>query len=104
MECLAAAPRRTGGTAPSLPAGELLHRGRVVVTQLGNEARPQLGRIAVQVIPPGEAEVREGAGKNQRPRSLRSGCREEDFGRAALATPEKHRSFEADGVHDGFDL
>ena len=49
---LAAAPRRAGGAAPSLPAGELLHRGRVVLTQLAHEARPQLGRIAVQVVPP----------------------------------------------------
>ena len=48
--------------------------------------------------------MREGAGKDQRPRSLRSCCREEDGGRATLARPEKHRSLEADGVHDGFDL
>jgi hypothetical protein len=87
-----------------LPPGELLRRGRVVVTQLGHEARPELGRIALEVVPPVEAEVREGAGEDQRPRSLRSCCREEDGDRAALATPEKDRSFEADGVHDGLDL
>src|SRR5258707_394866 len=51
---LAAAPRGDGGAAKSLQAGELLRRWRVVVTQLAHEARPQLGRIAVQVIPPGD--------------------------------------------------
>ena len=101
---LAAAPRRDGGAAPSLPAGELLHRGRVDLTQLVHEARPQLGRIAVQVIPAVGEGVRGGAVKNQRPRSLRSCCREEDGGRAAIARPEKHRSFEAGGVHDSLDL
>ncbi len=82
----------------------MLHRGRVVVTQLGHEARPQLGRIAVQVVPPGEAEVREGAGEDQCPRSLRSCCREDHGGRPTLASRVKHRLSEADGVHDGLDL
>ena len=41
----------TAARPTSLQAGELLHRGRVVVTQLAHEARPQLGRIAVQVVP-----------------------------------------------------
>ena len=78
--------------------------GRVVLTQLGKEARPQLGRVAVHVVPPGEAEVREAAGKNQRPCSLRSCCREDDGGRATLAQTEDDGLSEADGVHDGLDL
>ncbi len=88
FECRTAAPRRARGAEPSLPAGELLHRGCVVLTQLRHEARPQLGRIAVKVVPPLETEVREAAGEDQRPRSLRSCCREHDGGRAALAATE----------------
>ena len=83
-------PRRRRAKKPA--SGRAAHRGRVVLTELGHEARPQLGRIAVQVIPAVDEGVREGAGKNQRPRSLRSCCREEDGGRAALARPEKHRA------------
>ena len=48
---LTAAPRRHGRRGEGLPAGELLHRGRVVLTQLRHEACPHLGRIAVQVVP-----------------------------------------------------
>ena len=104
FECRTAAPRRADGAAEFLLAGELLRRGRVVLTQFGYQALPQLGRIAVKVVPPVEAQVRERAGKNQRPRSLRSCCREDHGGRAALAQTEDDGLSEADGVHDGLDL
>src|SRR5271167_4787658 len=71
-ECLTAAPRRADGAAEFLEAGDLLRRWGVVLTQLGYEARPQLGRIAIHVVPPGVAEDRERTGEDQRPRSLRS--------------------------------
>ena len=103
LECRTAAPRRAGGAAEFLPSGELLRRGRVVLTQLGYQARSQLGRVAVDVVPPGSGK-RERAGEDQRPRSLRSCCREDDGGRAALADTENDGLSEADGVHDGLDL
>ena len=105
LECLAAAPRRAGGAAECLQAGELLHRGRVVLTQLGHEARPQLGRVALEVVPARrEAEVRNVPVRiNARVRSGRVAAKTMD-GRAALANPEKHGPSEADGVHDGLDL
>ncbi len=56
------------------------------------------------VVPPLEAEVRERAVENQRPRSLRAGCSEDDGGRAALTHTEDDGPSEADGVHDGLDL
>ena len=42
--------------------------------------------------------------EDQRPRSLRSCCREDDGGRAALAQTEDDGLSEAGGVHDGLDL
>ena len=104
LECRTAAPPRADGAAEFLPAGDLLRRRRVVLTQLGKDARPQLGRVAIDVVPPGEAEVRVRAGEDQRPRSLRSCCREDHGGRAALAHTEDDGLSEADGVHDGLDL
>ena len=104
FECRTAAPRRADGAAEFLHAGDLLRRRRVVLTQLGYEARPKLGRVAVHVVPPVEAEERERAGEDQRPRSLRSFCREDHGGRAALAQTEDDGLSEADGVHDGLDL
>ena len=104
LGCRAAAPRRADGAAEFLQAGELLHRRRVLLTQLGQEARPQLGRVAVHVVPPASGEEREGAVEDQRPRSLRPCCREDDGGRATLAHPEDGGFSEADGVHDGLDL
>ena len=82
--------------------GELLSRRRVVLTQLGNEARPHFGRV--DVVPPGEAPIRDRAGKDQRPRSLRSRCCENNGRRSTLAHTEEGGFFEADGVHDGLDL
>ena len=52
-ECRTAAPRRADGAAEFLQARDLLGRRRVVLTQLGYEARPQLGRVALDVVPPG---------------------------------------------------
>ena len=104
---LAAAPlphAGADGAAEFLEAGELLNRRRVVLTQLGKEARPQLGRVAIHVVPPGEAPIRVRAGKDQRPRSLRSCCREHDGGRSAVAHTEDDGLSEADGIHDGLDL
>ena len=40
-----------GVAAHFLEAGELFRRRRVVLTQLGKDARPQLGRVAIQVVP-----------------------------------------------------
>jgi hypothetical protein len=82
----------------------LLHRRRVVLTQLGKEARPHLGRVAVDIVPPGDDVVRGRAGEDQRPGSLRSCRREDDGGRAALAQGEEDGLSEAGGVHDGLDL
>ena len=42
--------------------------------------------------------------QDQRPRSVRTGCGENHGGRAALAQTENDGLFEADRVHDGFDL
>ena len=50
------------------------------------------------------ADERERAAEDQRPGSLRSCCREDDGGRAALAQTEDDGLSEADGVHDGLDL
>ena len=54
-ECRTAAPPRADGAAEFLDAGDLLRRRRVVLTQLGKVARPQLGRVALDVVPPGVA-------------------------------------------------
>ena len=51
-DCRTAAPRRADGAADFLQAGDLLHRRRVLLAQLGKAARPQLGRVAVDVVPP----------------------------------------------------
>ena len=102
--CRTAAPRRADGAADFLHAGDLLRRRRVVLTQLGKEARPQLGRVAIEVVPAGAGHERERAVEDQRPRSLRSFCREHDGLRAALAHTEDDGLSEADGVHDGLDL
>ena len=42
--------------------------------------------------------------RNQRPRSLRSCCREDNGGRAALTQTEEDGLSKADGVHDGLDF
>src|SRR4051812_10181720 len=104
FECCTAAPRRADGAAELLQAGDLLRRRRVVLTQFGKKARPQLGRVAVDVVPPGEAGERERAVEDQRPRSLRSFCREDHGGRTALAHTEDGRFCKADGVDDRLDL
>src|ERR1700751_4541793 len=70
LGCCAAAPRREGDAAEFLEAGDLLRRRRVVLTQLGKGARPQLGRVAIQVVPATAGRVRERAVEDQRPRSL----------------------------------
>jgi hypothetical protein len=103
-ECLTAAPPREDGAAEFLHAGELLRRRRVVRAQLRKDARPYLCWVAVHVVPPCVDGERSRAGKDQCPRSLRSCCREDDGGRAALAHTEDDGIFEADGVHDGLDL
>jgi len=90
--------------AQFLRAGDLLRRRRVVLTQLGNDARPQLGRVVIQVVPAGAGHGRERAIEDQRPRSLRSLCRKRDGLWAALAHTEYDGLCEADGVHDGLDL
>ena len=51
-ECRTAAPPRADGAPEFLQAGELLSRRRVVLTQLGKDARPQLGRVPIEVVPP----------------------------------------------------
>ena len=78
--------------------------GVYVLTQLGKDARPQLGRVAIEVVPPGTGHERVRAVKDHRPRSLRSFCREEDGLRATLAHTEDGGLSETDGVHDGLDL
>src|SRR4029077_10690556 len=92
------------GAAVFLKPGELLSRGRVVLTQLGKEARPQLGRVAIHVVPSCEAQIRDRAVKDQRPRSLRSCCRENNGRKSAVTQTEDDGLSEAGGVHDGLDL
>ena len=104
LGCCAAAPRRARAAAQFLYAAHLLRRRRVFFTQLGHQARPQLGRVAIQVVPAGAGHDRERAVEDQRPRSLRSCCRKHDGLWAALAHTEDGRLSEADGVHDGLDL
>jgi hypothetical protein len=103
---LSAAPLPHAERAPrpnSCPVGELLCGRCVVLTQHARYAGPQLGRVAVEVVPSHWGE-RERGGEDQRPRSPWSCCREQHGGRAALARTEKDGLFEADGVHDGLDL
>ena len=66
--------------------------------------RPQLGRVALDVVPPLRAEERIRVGEDQRPRSLRSCCREKNGRKSAVIKTEKNGASEADGVHDGLDL
>ena len=106
MAMLSAAPlphRRADGAVHFQHVGDLLRRRRVVLTQFRNEACPQLGRVAIQVFPLGCHE-RQRAAEDQRPGSLRSFCREDDGGRAALKQSEEDGVSEADGVHDSLDL
>ena len=96
--------------AEFLHAGDLLHRQHVpltelgyILTGLGDKARQHLGRVAIEVVPPGwHGRVR--AVEDQRPRSLWSFCREDNGGRAALTHTEEDGFFEAGGVHHGLDL
>ena len=104
LGCCTAAPRRAGGADEFLGAGDLLSRRRVVLTQLGKGARPQLGRVAIQVVPAGAVHERERTVEDQRPRSLRSFGRKHDGLRAALAHSEEDGLSESDGVNDGLDL
>ena len=99
-----AAPRRADGAADFLHPGDLLHRRHIVLTQLGYQARPQLGRVALDVVPPRDAEERIRVGEDQRPRSLQSCCRENNGRKSAVIKTEKNGPSEADGVHDGLDL
>jgi hypothetical protein len=87
-----------------LPAGEMLRGRGVILTQLGYEARPQLGRVAVHVVPPREAPMRDGVDEDQCARSLRSCCREHHGGCSAVTQTGDDGLSEADGVHDGLDL
>ena len=61
-------PHAERGAAEFLEAGDRLRRRGVVLTQLGYDARPQLGRVALDVVPPGEDAECERAGEDQRPR------------------------------------
>jgi hypothetical protein len=44
-------PHAENVARPISCAGDLLRRRRVVLTQLGKGARPQLGRVTIQVVP-----------------------------------------------------
>jgi hypothetical protein len=85
-------------------AGDPLHRRHVILTQLAYEARPQLGRVALEIIPAVDEGERRRTAENQRPRSFRSRCGEKDGSRAALAHTDKGGPSEAHGIHDGLDL
>ena len=67
-------------------------------------ARPQLGRVAIHVVPSCEAQIRDRAVKDQRPRSLWSCCRENNGRKSAVTYTEDDGLDEAGGVHDGLDL
>ena len=102
--CRTAAPVGLDRAGHFLPAGEVLRGRGVILTQLGYEARPQLGRVAVHVIPPREAPIWDGVDEDQCPRSLRSCCREHHGGCSAVTQTGDDGLSEADGVHDGLDL
>ncbi len=90
LERLAAAPRRAA--ARHKPASGRAAAPRACSPHPARArgapaARPDRGRSH----PSRRRRSTRRAGKNQRPRSLRSCCREDDGGRAALARPEKHR-------------
>ena len=101
---LVAAPVPHAERAEFLEAGELLRRRGVLLTQFGYEACPQLGRVAIDVVPPGEADERERVVEDERPRPLRSCCREHHGGRSALAHTKEDGLPKAGGIHDGLDL
>jgi hypothetical protein len=96
-------PQAERTARPNSCARDLLHRRHVILTHLGNAARPQLGRVAIEVVPP-DLHERIRAGEDQRPGSLRSGCREDHGGRPGVAQSEEDGVFRAGGVHDGLDL
>ena len=104
LACRTAAPCRADSATEFLQADDLLSRRRVFLPQLGKGACPQLGQVATQVVPAAAGQERERTVEDQRPRSLRSFCREHDGLRAALAHAEEHGLSESDGVHDGLDL
>ena len=102
--CHTAAPPGAHGAAAFLEAGELLDRRRVVLTQLGKESRPQLGRVAIHVFPPREAPIRDGAVKDQRAHSLGPRCRKHHGDRSTVTQTGHDGLAEADRVHDSLDL
>ncbi len=67
-------------------------------------ARPQLGRVAIDVVPPAAWAKRVRLGEDQRPGSLRSCCRENNGRKSAVIHTERNGPSEADGVHYGLDL
>jgi hypothetical protein len=73
-------------------------------TQLAFDARPQLRRVALEVIPAVGGGIRRRTGEDQRPRSFRSRCGEQDGSRATLAHTEKGGLSEGGGIHDGLGL
>ena len=79
-------------------------RRRVVLTQLGQERAPAARPGRDRCRPTRRSRCTGTCREDQRPRSLRSCCREDDGGRAALAHTEDGGLSEADGVHDGLDL
>ena len=97
-------PTRRGRRGRIPEAGRAASRGRVVLTELGKVARPQLGRVAIHVVPSCEAQIRDSAVKDQRPRSLRSCCRENNGRKSAVTYSEDDGLDEADGIHDSLDL
>jgi hypothetical protein len=97
-------PCRPDRAAEFLEAGDPLRRRRVVFTQLAYDARPQLRRVALEVIPAVGEGVRCCTGEDQRLGSFRSRRGEEDGGRAALTHTENGGLSEAGGIHDGLDL
>src|SRR6476619_1575940 len=70
----------------------------------GTRPCPQLGRVAIDVVPPCEADERERVVEDERPRPLRSCCREHHGGRSALAHTKEDGLPKARGIHDGLDL
>jgi hypothetical protein len=99
-----AAPLGAHGAAGFLEAGELLNRRRVVLTQLGKEARTQLGRVAIHVVPTREAPIRNRPGKDQCPRSRRPCCREHHGDRSTVTQTGDDGLSEADRIHHSLDL
>jgi hypothetical protein len=92
------------GAHDFLQAGDLLDRRRVVLTQLGLHQGQQFVRVAVDIVVPPGCREPERAVQDQRPGSLRSCCREDDGGGAAVTRGHEDRFAETGGVHDGLDL